>query len=341
MSAAELPFWALARPLRLGDVELPNRVALAPMAGVTTSAYRLHVKRRGAGLVCTEMVSAYGLLYHNRRTEGYLEFREEERPLAVQLFGDEPEALSRATAMVLQRECRPDVIDINMGCPVRKVVKTGAGAALLAEPARAAAVAAAVVEAAATCGVPVTVKLRSGMDLEHEVAVEVARRLEEVGVAGLCLHPRAASQFYRGRADHEVTARVVAAVGLPVFASGDITSVSSATAVLGQTGAAGVMVARAGLGDPWLVERLVRGEEMPRPGAVEVIQDLRVLLASAAVDMGPERAACWIRKQLGWYLRPLHIPGSIVAELHHLADAGALDEALAALASRSGQGSRH
>ena len=341
MSGAELPFWALARPLRLGGVELPSRVALAPMAGVTTSAYRLHVKHRGAGLVCTEMVSAYGLLYRNRRTEDYLQFRDEERPLAVQLFGDEPRALGRATGMVLQRERRPDVIDINMGCPVRKVVKTGAGAALLAEPARAAAVAAAVVEAAADCGVPVTVKLRSGLDPEREVAVEVARRLEEAGVAGLCVHPRAASQFYRGRADHEVTARVVAAVGLPVFASGDITSVSAAAAVMAQTGAAGVMVARAGLGDPWLMERLVRGEELPRPGAAEVIQDLRVLLASVAADMGPQRAARWIRKQLGWYLRPLRVPGSTVAELHRLTDAGAVDEALAALASSTGQWSSH
>jgi tRNA-dihydrouridine synthase B len=322
-------------------VELPNRVALAPMAGVTTSAYRLHVKRRGAGLVCTEMVSAYGLLYHNRRTEDYLEFREEERPLAVQLFGDDPHVLRRAAAMVLQRERRPDVIDINMGCPVRKVVKTGAGAALLAEPARAAAVAAAVVEAAADCGVPVTVKLRSGLDPEHEVAVDVARRLEQAGVAGLCVHPRAASQFYRGRADHEVTARVVAAVGLPVFASGDITSVWTAAAVLAQTGAAGVMVARAGLGDPWLVERLVRGEEMPRPGAAEVVQDLRALLASAAADMGSQRAARWIRKQLGWYLRQLQVPGSTVAELHHLPDAGALDEALGALAPFTGEAVRH
>ena len=341
MNGTEPPFWLLAQPLRLGDVELPNRVALAPMAGVTTSAYRLHVKRRGVGLVCTEMVSAYGLLYRNRRTEDYLEFREEERPLAVQLFGDEPLALGRATAVVLQRERRPDVIDINMGCPVRKVVKTGAGSALLAEPARAAAVAAAVVKAAADHGVPVTVKLRSGLDPGHEVAVEVARRLEQAGVAGVCLHPRAASQFYRGRADHEVTARVVAAVGLPVFASGDITSVAAVAAVLAQTGAAGVMVARAGLGDPWLVERLVRGQEIVRPGADEVIQDLRALLASATADMGSQRAARWIRKQLRWYLRPLRVPGSAVAELHHLPDAAALDEALAALASSIGQGPRH
>jgi tRNA-dihydrouridine synthase B len=323
--------WPLARPLQVGSVRLPNRVALAPLAGITTSAYRMHVKRYGAGLVCTEMVSAYGLLYGNRRTQEYLEFREGERPLAVQLFGDTPETLGRAASMVIEHDRRPDLLDINMGCPVRKVVKTGAGAAMLAEPAKAAAAAAAVVRAAAAAGIPVTVKLRSGLEPGREVAVEVAVRLEQAGVAALCVHPRAASQFYHGTADHGVTTEVVSAVGIPVFASGDVVSAAAAGSVMADTGAAGVMVARGGLGRPWLVQDVVSGLDRPRPPLAAVVADLRALLFAATADMGPERAARWMRKQLAWYLRPSGVPGAVVAELHLAPDAAALDAALADL----------
>jgi tRNA-dihydrouridine synthase B len=315
-------------PLQVGSVVLPNRVALAPLAGITTSAYRLHVKRYGAGLVCTEMVSAYGLLYCNKRTQQYLRFREEERPLSLQLFGDTPEVLGRAAALVLQGEHRPDLIDINMGCPVRKVVKTGAGAAMLADPARAAAAALAVVQAAGAYDVPVTVKLRSGMEPGREIAAELAARLEEVGVAALCVHPRAASQFYRGRADHQVTAAVVESVCVPVFASGDVLSATAAGSITRETGAAGVMVARAGLGAPWCVADIVRGVDRPRPPLSEVVADLRTLLAAVSGDLGEEHAARWIRKLLGWYLRPAGVAGTAIRDLQRPADARTLDEAL-------------
>ena len=169
-AAAPSPF---AQPFRIGPVEIPNRVILAPMAGLTISGYRRHLKAHGVGLVTTEMVSAHGLLHHNIRTGEYLDFREEERPLAVQLFGDTPEAMAGATEIVLARSKRPDLIDINMGCPVRKVVRTGAGSALLADPARAVAMAAAVVKVAAQAGVPVTVKLRSGVKAGDGVAAVV------------------------------------------------------------------------------------------------------------------------------------------------------------------------
>jgi tRNA-dihydrouridine synthase B len=301
------------------------------MAGITNSAYRLHERRYGIGLVTSEMVSAYGLLYGNRRTSEYLVFREEERPFCVQLFGDTPEALAKAAHLVLGREQRPDVLDLNMGCPVRKVMKTGAGAALLADPARAVAVAKAVVEVAAPFGVPVTVKLRSGIAPGDDVATGLAVRLEEAGVAGLCVHPRAATQLYRGRADHKVTAAVVASVGIPVFASGDVASAAAAMSILDASGAAGVMVARGGLGNPWLVADLLSGCDRPRPGLAIVVADVRLLLSAVAADMGPERAARWMRKQLSWYLRPLGLGGAKVAELDRLPDAAALDGALAAL----------
>ena len=200
-------------PFAIGRVLIPNRVVLAPMAGLTNSAYRRHLKAHGAGLVTTEMVSAHGLIHGNKRTDDYLGFAPEERPIAVQLFGDTPEAMARAARLVLEgRSGRagdlsavPDMLDINMGCPVRKVVRTGAGSALLADPERAIAMAEAVVKVASEHGVPVTIKLRSGLQEGERAAVDLAPRLEEVGVAALGVHPRATSQHYRGNADHTIT----------------------------------------------------------------------------------------------------------------------------------------
>lgn len=322
----------LATPFRIGGVDVPNRVVLAPMAGLSSSAYRRHLKTHGVGLVTTEMVSAYGLVYRNVRTGEYLDFAPEERPLAVQLFGDTPEVLSRAAEIVLARPQIPDLLDINMGCPVRKVVKTGAGAALLADPERAVAVAAAVVKVAAQAGVPVTVKLRSGLRPGERIAVDLAPRLEESGIAALGVHPRAASEFYRGKADHSLTAAVAGATAIPVMASGDITSVASALTVVSTTGVAAVMVARGVAGNPWLVGELLSGVARERPALPVVVHDLRLLLSRAVKERGPERAVRWVRKLLGWYLRPSGVPPPAIETLRTLPGVAALDEALRALA---------
>ncbi len=324
---------SLAAPFCIGGLHVPNRVVLAPMAGLTSSAYRRHLKAHGAGLVTTEMVSVYGLLHGNVRTAGYLDFAEEERPIAVQLFGDTPGVMARAAEVVLSRPAVPDLIDINMGCPVRKVVRTGAGAAFLGDPDRAVAVAAAVVRVALQAGVPVTVKLRSGMRQGERTVVGLAPRLEAVGVQGLGVHPRAAEQYYRGAADHAITAAVVAAVGVPVMASGDVVSVTSAFSVWEATGAAALMAARGVAGNPWLVGALLSGRSAARPPLPVVVEDLRRLLSLAAAEQGPERAARWIRKLLSWYLRPSGVPASTLERLRSTGDAGALDEALAGLAA--------
>ncbi len=326
----------LSAPFSIGSVLVPNRVVLAPMAGLTTMAYRRHLKAHGAGLVTTEMVSVYGLLHGNRRTEDYLRFAEDERPIAVQLFGDAPDAMAQAARLVLSREPArgqgiPDMLDINMGCPVRKVMRTGAGSALLADPGRAVAVAAAVVKAAGEFGVPVTVKLRSGLREGERTAVDLAPRLEQVGVTALGVHPRAASQHYRGNADHTVTEAVVRAVGIPVMASGDVMSVSSAKAIMERTGAAAVMVARGATGDPWLVDSLLAGENRPRPPLAEVVADLRGLLAGVIEEMGEKRATKWMWRILGWYLRPSRVPVPVIDGLRAAPDGRALDAALAVL----------
>lgn len=312
-------------------MDIPNRVVLAPMAGLTSSAYRRHLKQHGVGLVTTEMVSAYGLFYHNARTAEYLDFTLEERPVAVQLFGDTAEVMIKAAEAVLSKPMVPDIIDINMGCPVRKVVKTGAGAALLADPERAVSIARGVVGVAAQAGVPVTVKLRSGLRPGECIVADLAPRLEQVGVRALCVHPRAASDHYRGKADHDVTAAVVRAVTIPVMASGDIDSVESALAIVGSTGATAVMVARGVVGDPWLVGALLSGRRAARPPLAEVVEDLRRLLTLAVEERGPRRAAPWMRKLLGRYLRPSGVDPAAIEYLRTLSEAGALDAALRAL----------
>ena len=321
----------LAAPFEIGGVQIPNRVVLAPMAGLTTSAYRSHLREHGAGLVTTEMVSAHGLIHVNQRTGRYLDFLEEERPIAVQLFGETAEVMARAAEAVMSLSQLPDLLDINMGCPVRKVVRTGAGAALMADLDRAEAIVAATVAVAATAGVPVTVKIRSCPPGGGDVS-ELARRLEAIGVRGIAVHPRTAAQLYRGRADHTVTAAVVRAVKIPVIASGDIASVAGALGVLEETGAAAVMVARGAQGNPWLVDGLLAGEERARPGLYEVVSDLRALLARATLEMGAVRAARWARKLLGWYLKRSGVPGAVVDDLRRLPDVPSLDRALAGLA---------
>ncbi|MHB8867237.1 MAG: tRNA dihydrouridine synthase [Thermoleophilia bacterium] len=322
---------SLASPFAIGGVIVPNRVILAPMAGMTNSAFRRRAKAHGAGLVVTEMVSANGLLYGNVATARYLDFLEEERPIAVQLFTADPNALRRAVEVCLERDLRPDLIDLNMGCPVRKVMKTGAGAALLADPRAAAELAHVAVEAAAQAGVPVTVKIRSGLAPDRIVAVETACRLEAVGVAAIGVHPRTASQLYRGRADHSVTAEVAVAVQVPVLASGDVTSVAAAAQILAESAAVAVMVARGAQRGPWLVADLVYGVERPRPELPAVTVELRELLRLAAADMGPRRALGWMRKIVGWYLKGSGVSAARVDGLRSAVDVGALDTALALL----------
>ncbi len=287
----------------------------------------------GVGLVTTEMVSAYGLIYGNVRTRDYLRFAPEERPLAVQLYGDKPEVMACAAEIVLSQPAVPDVLDINMGCPVRKVVKTGAGAALLGDTSRAVALTSAVVDVAAQMGVPVTVKLRSGLEPGERTILDLAPRLEQAGVLGLGVHPRAAGQHYRGEADHSITAAVVKAVSIPVIASGDVVDLDSALAIWESTGVTALMVARGVAGNPWLVGALLSGRRAVHPPLFDVVQDLRLLLDRVIDEQGPERATCWMRKLLGWYLRPAGVAPSAIQHLRTLCDARELDGALIDLAA--------
>ena len=253
----------LHRPLRVGPLELDRRLFMAPMAGITTAPFRRSVRRWGAGLVFTEMISAYGVHYENRRTLDYLACGEDDHPIGFQLFGADADVLAGAAARCVAAGA--DLVDLNMACPVRKVVKTGAGAALLAEPARAAAIVAAVVDAVGE-GVPVTVKIRSGLREGDEAGRRTAPLLVAAGAAAVCIHPRTAGQLYRGRADHAVTFVLAAELPVPVIASGDVDGRAAALALL-EGGAAAVMLARHAVGRPWLFAEVLEAAPPPAPAA--------------------------------------------------------------------------
>jgi tRNA-dihydrouridine synthase B len=270
---------ALGRPLALGPLQVPGRVFMAPMAGITTAPFRASARRWGAALVYTEMISACGVHYRNRRTLDYLACRDDEHPIGYQLFGADPAVVAEAARVCV--ESGADLVDLNMACPVRKVVKTGAGAALLAEPERAAAIVAAVVRAAGP-GVPVTVKIRSGLSEGDEAGRRTAPLLVAAGAAAVCIHPRTAGQLYRGRADHSVTFALAAELPVPVIASGDVDGRAAALALL-EGGAAGVMLARHAVGRPWLFAEVL-GAAPPDPQAR--LKEVRLFADDVVHEMG-------------------------------------------------------
>ena len=298
----------LTQPWSIGDVVIPSRIVLAPMAGVSVQAFRRQGRRFGAGLVCSEMVSAAGLAHANERTLGYLRIARDEHPLAVQIFGSDPDRMAEAAQMVV--DAGADIVDINFGCPVRKVTKTGAGASALADHELACRLAGAVVDAV---DVPVTVKMRRGVDNGSRDALELGPRLEAVGVGSLTLHPRSAKQMYTGTADHALTAELVERVAVPVVASGDIVDRAGAERVVDSTGAAAVMVGRGAQGQPWTLQAMAeRGAERPEPA--EVVAELIRFMREVEREMG-DRAASFLRKFYGWYLRGMADAKSVKPEL--------------------------
>ena len=311
----------LTQPWAIGDVIIPSRIVLAPMAGVSVQAFRRQGRRFGAGLVCSEMVSAAGLSHANERTLGYLRIARDEHPLAVQIFGSEPERMAEAARMVV--DAGADIVDINFGCPVRKVTKTGAGASALSDHDLACRLAGAVVDAV---DVPVSVKMRRGIDNGSRDALELGPRLEAVGVASLTLHPRSAKQMYTGTADHALTTELVERVDVPVVASGDIVDRAGAERVLDSTGAAAVMVGRGAQGQPWTLQEMAeRATERPEPA--EVVAELIRFMREVEREMG-ERAASFLRKFYGWYLRGMADAKSVKPELTSAATVAEAEAAL-------------
>ncbi len=293
----------------IGPVEIPTRLVLAPMAGVSVQAFRRQGRRFGAGLVCSEMVSCAGIEHRNERTLGYLRVASDEHPLAIQLFGSDPGTMAEAARMV--EAAGADLVDLNFGCPVRKVTKTGAGATLLDDPNRAARIVSAI---AGAVDIPISVKLRRGLRNGSLDCLVVGPRLVEAGAASLTLHPRSAQQMYTGTADHALTAELVSLVDVPVVASGDIVSRARAQTVLATTGAAAVMVGRAAQGNPWVLEEIVDGAGR-EPTREEVVAELVLFVRETVRELGERRASGFLKKFYGWYLGHGRFPRPFKQEL--------------------------
>jgi nifR3 family TIM-barrel protein len=296
----------------IGPVEVPTRLVLAPMAGVSVQAFRRQGRRFGAGLVCSEMVSCAGIEHRNERTLGYLRVAADEHPLAIQIFGSEPVAMGEAARLV--EAAGADLVDINFGCPVRKVTKTGAGATLLDDPDRAYRIVDAV---AGAVDIPVSVKMRRGLREGSRDCLSVGPRLVEAGAATLTLHPRSAQQMYTGTADHSLTAELASLVDVPIIASGDITSRARAQAVLASTGAAAVMIGRGAQGNPWALREIVDGDER-EPGREEVAAELILFIRETVRELGERRASGFLKKFYGWYLGHGRFPRPFKQELVRL-----------------------
>ncbi len=296
----------LTAPWSLGPLRVPNRVALAPLAGIGNWFVRLQARRYGAGLVVSEMVSSFGVHYGNERTcSELLHIHPDERDggiVSMQLFGSDPDVMRSAAARVAQAGA--DVIDLNMGCPVPKVCKTGAGAALLREPQRAVAVARAAAEGS---GLPVTVKLRSGQRPGETDGADLAERLvADAGVAAIAFHPRSAAVHHKGQPDYALAARVVERLDVPVILTGGLRDAAAVRAAYEQTGATAVMLARGALGNPWLFAELLQGRAAP--SRAEVLAELHWVCDRAAEHLGDERAGRYLRKFYPWYLERMALP---------------------------------
>jgi len=306
----------LTDPFRIGGIEIPNRVLLAPLAGIGNWFVRLQAKRHGAGLAVSEMVSSFGLHHRNERTlRELMRIHPDEHPVSIQLFGHDAEVMRSAAAIAA--EAGADLIDINMGCPVRKVRKTGAGAELLRDQELALALARGAIEGG---GLPVTVKLRSGIEVGDRSGFDLAVRLaEEAGVAAIGFHPRAATVGHKGSPDYALTRELAGRIEVPVVVSGGLKSAEAAKAAYEESGAAAVMIARGSLGNPWVFEELTGQRQQP-PKRGEVAAELLWIIDRAKEHLGDERAGRYLRKFYPWYMEPLGASAELADELQRHAD---------------------
>ena len=286
--------------LKIGNVELPNNLILGPMAGVTDLPFRLLCKEQGAGLLCMEMISAKAILYKNKNTETLLAIDEKEKPVSLQLFGSDPDIVSQIAHQI---EDRPfDILDINMGCPVPKIVNNGEGSALMKNPVLAGKIIEKTVKA---INKPVTVKIRKGFDDEHVNAVEMAKIAEESGASAVAVHGRTREQYYSGKADWDIIRQVKEAVSIPVIGNGDILTAEDVIRMEKETGCDGFMIARGAEGNPWIFKQILHyfetGERLEKPDFQEVV-DMVLRHARLQIEFKGEYTGMReMRKHAAWY----------------------------------------